>query len=261
MQNVIRPEGLILPEGNGGLQKKPDFKVAVVVCTHRDVKVQVFNLLRQLENCPNPKIQVVPAVGDALIDRSRSIAASRMLQTDNDYLWFIDDDIVTNSLDITKMMWQMKKDDLDIHGAAYPIKSETDKKFAVRTISNNDGFPVGKDAPIQEMRYLSTGCMGIHRRVFEKMIEKEVIHLCHPETQKFYPFFTPMEYELYGKWVYLSEDWAFCQRAIDLGFKVWCDFSVKLGHIGPKVYTWDDFFHEKAKPMEGFNYNINIQKE
>lgn len=246
-----------------GLQKSgPTFKVALAICTHRDVKLEVFKVTRLLEACPDPKIQLAMQVGDALIDRSRSKIATVFLKDrDDDILWFLDDDIVTNSQDMTRMMWEMWKYDLDILGAPYVLKSESEKAFAIRTLEDQVDIPCGKGAEIQEVRYVSTGCMGIRRRVFEKMIEKEIVHLCHPETQKFYPFFCPMEYNLNGKWIYLSEDWAFCQRARELGFKVHCDFGTKLGHIGPKVYDFDDFFREPKIVKDGFNYNVRVEKE
>jgi len=37
-----------------------------------------------------------------------------------------------------------------------------------------------------------------------------------------------------------GEDIAFCLRARELGYKLWCDSSIKLGHIGTKTYTVDD---------------------
>jgi hypothetical protein len=273
MKNIIADltefsKRLIVPSRNGGVHSlekqivKADFSVVVAICTHRDVKLQVFNLIRSLEQCPNPKIQIATAIGDALIDRSRSTIASTFLRDrSEDILWFIDDDIVTNSLDVTRLMWQMHKLDLDILAAPYPLKSVEDGKFAVRTLEDKTEFVVGKGAEIHPMRYVSTGCMGIKRKVLQKMVESEVVHLCHPDTKKFYPFFCPMEYKLNDKWIYLSEDWAFCQRALDLGFKVWCDFSVKLGHIGQYEFTFEDFFREPKKLMDGFNYHVDIKSE
>ena len=35
---------------------------------------------------------------------------------------------------------------------------------------------------------------------------------------------------------YLTEDWMFCSRAMALGYKVWADTTVELGHIGTAVY-------------------------
>ncbi len=44
--------------------------------------------------------------------------------------------------------------------------------------------------------------------------------------------------------IYLSEDWAFCQRARDAGFDCWLDPSIRLGHMGQTMYTLEDLIRE-----------------
>lgn len=41
-----------------------------------------------------------------------------------------------------------------------------------------------------------------------------------------------------------SEDLSFCMRAHDLGYKLWCDSSIKLGHVGYKEFTEADYKEE-----------------
>ena len=249
------------PQTNGGIQK-PTFKVFVGICTHRDIKVRVFKLLRMLEKCPDPKIVVHEQEGDALIDRSRSRLATKfLLERDEEILFFIDDDIIFDTLDITKMMWSMIKADLDILGGPYCTKEEKEPTFAIRTLDNQDEIVCGKNGAIEEVRYVSTGCMAIRRRVLEKMSQSGMVHLCHPKSLRFYPFFTPMEKLLSDRWIYLSEEWAFCQRAKQLGFKVWCDFSVKLGHIGTQVFSWDNFVMEKKNEYDELLYRVDTEKD
>lgn len=38
----------------------------------------------------------------------------------------------------------------------------------------------------------------------------------------------------------LGEDLAFCKKAVDLGFEIWAEPTVQLGHIGDKVYYPED---------------------
>jgi hypothetical protein len=38
---------------------------------------------------------------------------------------------------------------------------------------------------------------------------------------------------------YLSEDWYFCQNALDAGFAVWADTAVGLKHCGDFVFPVD----------------------
>lgn len=242
--------------------KSPTFKVHFAVCSYKKVELSVAEMFARLMNCPDPKIVTKSYDGDALIDRLRSKVASRFLETDRDILWFWDEDVISDTENATRMMWQMWKYDLDILGAPYPLRSETEKCFAIRTLEDKGSFPCGKGGEIHEVRYVSTGCMGIRRRVFEKMIEKEVVHRCNPQTFNVYPFFKPMEYNHNGQWLYLSEDWAFCQRARNLGFKVHCDFGNKLGHKdGNHIYTFDDFFRKPVEKRDSFVYGVDIKFE
>src|SRR4030095_3185671 len=49
-------------------------------------------------------------------------------------------------------------------------------------------------------------------------------------------FMMPIVVDEQGKPRLKSEDWNFCDRARDLGFKVYADTKVQLRHIGDAVY-------------------------
>jgi hypothetical protein len=38
---------------------------------------------------------------------------------------------------------------------------------------------------------------------------------------------------------YLSEDFAFCKRWIDMGGEIWADLRSKLNHVGPMTFHGD----------------------
>lgn len=42
-----------------------------------------------------------------------------------------------------------------------------------------------------------------------------------------------------------GEDLSFCLRATQLGFKIWCDSSIKLGHVGASVF--DEALYRQSK--------------
>ena len=246
--------GVVIPK------KEKVFNVWAGMCVHRDIKVKAVKARRLLEACPNPKITVQDIEGDALIARSRGRMATGFLKSDAEVLLFLDDDIVYEPQDIQKMLLCQKQYDLDIVGAAYAIKDEQNPNFAIRTL--NDGeFVFGKKGSIIEVMYISAGCMAVKRRVFEKMIEAEMVHLCHPDSAKYYPFFIGQEKVLNGKWTDLSEDWSFCEKARQLGFRVWCDTTIKLHHIGLKTYDWDDFLMPKKIKTDEFIYKVQVTKE
>ena len=244
--------GVVIPK------KQETFKVWAGMCVHREIKVKVYNSMRVLEACPNPKVEFKIIEGDALIDRSRARMATAFLKSDAESLIFLDDDVVYDPLDIRRLLFAQKKYDLDIVGGAYAIKDDQNPNFAIRTLGNGE-FVFGSKGSIQEVRYISSGCMAIKKRVFERMVTEGMVHLCHSESQAFYPFFIPMEQETTNGWINLSEDWAFTERARRLGFKVWIDSTIKLGHIGRKTYDWDDFLTEKKKKNDDFIYNVEIK--
>lgn len=224
-----------------------DFSVTVAVCAHRDIKAAVWERLWALGNCPNPKVTIRILDGDALISRSRSRAATFFLEkTQDDILMFIDDDVVIDTLDATKLMheaWQLK---LPIVGAAYVTKSKGNPGFAIRPLTNNE-IEFGANGKIHEMRSISTGCMVIRREVLRKFVNENIAPKCVHGGSYYYPFFQHEKMVIDGQWEDVSEDWYFCEKARKLGYSVHCDTTIKLGHIGPYEYTWDDIIEVKNK--------------
>lgn len=79
--------------------------------------------------------------------------------------------------------------------------------------------------------YLSGGFMAVSAAALERL--KDGLPYVSDSYGGFWPFFLPMLHE--GE--YLSEDWAFCQRALDKGVSVTLDCWPALGHEGTKRYT------------------------
>lgn len=243
-------------------EKKETFSCLLAICTHRDIKVRVLNQIRALEKCPDPKITTYVLEGDALIDRARNRVATKFLiDTQFDMLFFLDDDVIIDTMDATRIMWQCYKQKLDIVGAAYPLKQMSRPGFAVRPYADG-AFQFGEEGGVVEMRYVSTGCMCIRRETLQKVVDQFEMPLCDGATGQppQYPLFEPTHRYFDDRWHYLSEDWAFCQRALDAGLKVWCDTTSKLGHIGPHTYTWDDFFRPAVTEHKNPIYEVRTPK-
>jgi hypothetical protein len=45
----------------------------------------------------------------------------------------------------------------------------------------------------------------------------------------------------------LGEDYAFCERARQCGYKIMADTSIRLWHIGEYAYGWEDAGLEKVR--------------
>ena len=60
-----------------------------------------------------------------------------------------------------------------------------------------------------------------------------------------------------GHW-YLAEDWAFCQRARECGYKIVADTTIRLWHVGSYAYGWED----SGRDVDRYdNYTLNLGPE
>jgi hypothetical protein len=93
-----------------------------------------------------------------------------------------------------------------------------------------------------EVRYVGTGFVLTHRRVFEDVAREFDLPVCNARFGvPTVPYFLPMvlREESGGFW-YLSEAWSFCERARQAGHKVMVDTSIRLFHLGRYGYGWED---------------------
>lgn len=195
---------------------------------------------------------------DSLITRSRNKIVSVFLdQPHATHLFFIDADISFKPESVKRML------DLneDVVAGMYPIKNIDWQRFkghvkpeTTEAELREQGLNfVGTPLPqgVREERngfvtgsYAGTGFMMIKRRVIERMIA------AHPETKyeiaHTFPRVTkqsPNQYALFDcmidpkSKIYLSEDFAFCERWRALGGKIWLDTQTRLTHTG--VYNYE----------------------
>jgi hypothetical protein len=150
---------------------------------------------------------------DSHIDRARNDCVAHFLAGDFTHLVFIDADV-----GFSKDAFRRLLGPFDICGGVYPIKHE------------GAGFPIDIEAigepdsrGFAECNELPTGFMCIARHVFDKVDPRTAFDSMRDENGEF-----------------LTEDYAFCRRAREAGFKIHCDVRSDLSHVGIKVYR-DDF--------------------
>lgn len=230
-------------------------RVCLGLCVHRDVTLEsMYSIIRALTS-EDPKF--IPRIerGDALIERSRSILATKFLNDDSeDVLIFIDDDISFNVDDAVRLAADVLDYGMDIVGGCYVTKSEV-QPILQHNVFEGEEIILAPDSDPIPVRYVSTGFMAIAKRVLRKMVDESKLPLCMP--QSFYPFFATGCKEIDGVMRFLGEDWAFCERARELGFKVWLDPSIRLGHTGKYTYTVEDINRPKRVAQERIVYKIN----
>lgn len=156
----------------------------------------------------------------------------------------IDDDILFRPEDMWKIV-EGARETRSIYCGGYLTHSAT-PHLTSSGFSNNDPitFHFQKDRLPHEIRYGAAGFMAIHRSVVEAMEGGEYrdadgphfLHRCdqgrgaaEPAFVPFFDTFTIREED--GSYTWLSEDYAFCERARQLGFSIWLDRSIELGHM------------------------------
>ncbi len=189
--------------------------------------------------------------GDALVSRARSRSASRFLRSNCEVMLSIDSDIEFDPKDALNLCYKALSKAAPV-GALYMTRNlETQPALLlpeepVAFVPN--AYPV-------EVPFLSTGFMAVPKGVFARLVE-DLPH-CHQNWSdgegrdlSFWPFYMPYVIPWPGdEFMYLSEDWAFCQRAKDAGYKMWLDSGVNLKHWGDYAYTKEDLLREaKAGP-------------
>lgn len=200
--------------------------------------VSLIPLLKQ------PNVGYYPMIGDALIERARSISATNFLRnTDADVHLSIDSDITDFATDKTLEMCEQAMTH-DVVGGLYVTRS-MERTFPTSFPFQNQEILLGNDPTPVPMEYLATGFMAVHRRVFEKLAED--LPFCHEKdgARAFYPFYLPfVKDDEEGNPFLLSEDWAFSQRARDAGFGLYLNPSIRIGHMSTMLYRIEDMFNK-----------------
>lgn len=175
--------------------------------------------------------------GDALVSRARSIAASIFYRSVADVLLTIDSDVLFEAEDAISIC-EKALNGRDIIGAVYMKRAEAPSIACELPI----GAPIvmASDSEPMATRYMGTAFAATSRRVFEAMVPQ--LPLCHQDhAEPWYPFYQPLIVpDENAGYLYLSEDWAFANRAMSLGFQCWIDPSVRIGHLSTTVLTVED---------------------
>jgi hypothetical protein len=106
-----------------------------------------------------------------------------------------------------------------------------------------DGILKPRQDGLVEVRHTGAGFMAVKREVFERMIEAfgpeigYTAYDCEGGHTEHDFFRVGVFHEQENKVSRLySEDWGFCERARELGYKIYVDPKIALKHIGQASY-------------------------
>jgi len=196
---------------------------------------------------------------ESLIPRGRNLYVAMTLgHPQITHLLYIDADITFQPESVVRMI----QEDRDITAALYPKKGINFAKIRDIAVKNPDMDPAklehisydyvlnveGGNIPIQKgfikCKYIGTGMMLIKRQVLEKMVEaypetkynNDIAGYNAPESvDNFYALFDCIIHPVSKR--YLSEDYLFCERWLNIGGEIWADITGNLVHRGTHSYS------------------------
>lgn len=175
--------------------------------------------------------------GGSQVDLVRSGLASWAVERGFAETLWIDSDVVFAPDDVEKL----RGHDRPVVAGLYVKKGRPE--FACKFKAANPGMTFGNGGGLLELEYAGMGFTLVRRGVYEKVARELKLPACgggYDPAKLVTPYFIPTIVPDGAGWCYLSEDYSFCHRARQVGFPILADTSVRLGHVGRRVLTWDD---------------------
>ena len=172
----------------------------------------------------------------SLIYTSRDEIAKRAIEDGADYVMWFDSDMVFPPNTLELLMEHMENPEIDMVSGLYfrRVQPFTPVLFDKLELGDDKvewtDFEEIKAEPF-EVGGCGFGCVLMPTDIFIDV------------QSEFGQMFTPIK----G----MGEDLSFCWRARQLGFSIWCDPRIPLGHVGYNTVTKDFFLAYQASQQEG----------
>lgn len=175
------------------------------------------------------------ALGYSQIDLARSEIATAALDDGYDETMWIDSDIAFDP-DSVELL---RRHNMPISCGIYAKKGK--QQLAIHALPGTQEIIFGDGGGLLEILYAATGFLHVRREVYENIKSRLDLPVCNQRFKKrIVPFFRPLVIADEEDSWYLSEDYSFCERARQCGYKVYADSRIRLFHIGNYGYGWEE---------------------
>lgn len=217
-------------------------KVALLLPFYKSVNPwTAFSLMAMIDR---EKMRLFMAAGDAAIWHARNNLAKRFLKSECEWAFFIDDDVIPPSGKAERfriatglnlpdqfagqhVIERLLSHGKSLVGALYVGRQENGKFMFSEAVKDPSLAALLRKGPRAELRpteWVATGCMLIHRSVFQDISKK------FPERDG--QWFSPGDDVPPGT----GEDITLCRRAARAGHQPFVDTGCVVGHVGSRVF-------------------------
>ena len=190
------------------------------------------------------EIQIGSICGCSVVSRARNLLVRDFLDSDCTDLLFIDSDINFESEDIYRLLvWTSHRKKGIVAGCP---RVRNDSAVYIETLDQENGHLTMDGHGLVRAKRVATAFMMVRRDVFATLENQ------NPQWRYWDDRSGKMLSAIFDFKVtpegYMGEDYLFCDRTRELGYEVWIDPSIKLGHMGVQEYL-GDFGEAVLKPM------------
>lgn len=195
-------------------------------------------------------IQIGSICGCSVVSRARNLLAKDMLESECDFLLFIDSDINFEPDDIFRLMAWGTDPKKGIVAAVPRTRNESKVYIATLDYDANGDLTMNGMGLVRAKR-VATAFMLVRREVFETL-EKKHPEWAYYDSKTNRTLSCMFDFQLADEG-YIGEDFLFCDRVRSHGFEVWIDPSITLGHMGVQEYVGnygDDILYPMVVPNQ-----------
>ena len=173
--------------------------------------------------------------GFSQIDVARNCIASTAVQDGFAETLWIDSDIGFDPDDVERL----RSHQLPVVAGLYAKKGR--REFACKFLPGTSKVQFGSCGGVLEIMFAATGFLLVRRQVYLDMQSKLNLPICNTMFgEAVTPWFQPLVKDYRGGHWYLGEDFAFCERIRQAGYKIFADTTIRLQHYGNYPYCWED---------------------